>query len=448
LARRRPLCFVLVPLGAKRDASGSSIDFDAVYAELVRPAVEAAGLEPVRADDEMSDGAIRKPTLERLSLCEYLVVDLTNATASLLADIGDPHAARRVTVWLIADGREDLLDTTSLHVIRYRVDAGKLTGVDVTRQAITRRLQAGRNQGTTAALADLLNWPTLPDIAHESTDVFRERAVYSEERKRQLAEARASGKGALGALREIEASLGSLSATEVGVVIDIFLSYRAVKAWDDMIRLVDAMDSPLRETKMVQEQLALALNRAGRGEEAERLLLDLIETRGGTSETYAILGRVYKDRWDAGSKVQGDALASGLLQMAIDAYARGFEADSRDALPGVNAVTLMELRDPPDPRRLSLTPVVRYAVEQKMRRGRTDYWDHATLVELAVLAKDESGAADALAAALPLVREVWEPETTARNLRLIREARERRGEILLWATRIEQSLVEAGQRAG
>src|SRR6266568_7606812 len=143
---------------------------------------------------------------------------------------------------------------------------------------------------------------------------------------------------------------------------------------------------------MVREQLALALNRVGRGDEAERVLLDVIATRGPSSETYGILGRVYKDRWEAAQK-QGDKfLAQGLLDKAINAYLRGFEADWRDAYPGINAVTLMELRDPPDPRREKLFPVVTYAVEQKIAKGKPDYWDHATLLELAVLAKDQEGA--------------------------------------------------------
>ena len=57
------------------------------------------------------------------------------------------------------------------------------------------------------------------------------------------------------------------------------------------------MPPPLAATALVQEQLALALNRTGRGDEAERVLQDLIDRRGPSSETYGLLGRVYKDRW-------------------------------------------------------------------------------------------------------------------------------------------------------
>ena len=39
------------------------------------------------------------------------------------------------------------------------------------------------------------------------------------------------------------------------------------------------------------------------------------------------------------------------------------------------------------------------------------------------------------------IREPWEPETTVRNLRLIREARERRGDNVAWAKGVEDALL-------
>jgi hypothetical protein len=43
-----------------------------------------------------------------------------------------------------------------------------------------------------------------------------------------------------------------------------------------MIALAAKMAPPLADTVLVQEQLGLALNRAGRGDEAERVILALI----------------------------------------------------------------------------------------------------------------------------------------------------------------------------
>ena len=200
------------------------------------------------------------------------------------------------------------------------------------------------------------------------------------------------------------------------------------------------MPKELRETILVQEQLALALNRAGRGDEAERVLTTLIERRGPSSETYGVLGRVYKDRWETALKQCDRVLAEGSLEQAIDAYRRGFEADWRDAFPGVNAVALMELKQPPDPERERLLPLVVYATERRLAAGKPDYWDYATLLELAILARDEKRAKFAFKNAVPIFREKWELETTARNLKLIREARKQRGEEVTWADEIERDL--------
>jgi tetratricopeptide (TPR) repeat protein len=447
-AGARPLCFVLMPFGQKPDSAGALVDFDAVYRELIRPAIDAAGLEPIRADEEMTGGIIHKPMFERLVMCEYAVADLTTANANVFYELGVRHAVRPwSTVLVYAEGGRLPFDVAPLRAIPYRLEAGKPANVEPTRAAIVKQLEAARERAQDSPVFQLLEWTSVPDVAHMKTDVFRERAEYSSERKAELAAARAvkPSQDARVRLNAIEQSLGSLKDNEAGVVIDLFLSYRAVKGFDDMVRLVDRMDPALRDTVMVQEQLGLALNRLGRRDDAEKVLTALIKRRGPSSETYGILGRVYKDRWEEAAKA-GDAMrARGLLEKAINAYLRGFEADQRDAYPGINVVTLMELREPPDPRGTKLTPVVRYAVERKMANGTPDYWDYATLVELAVLAGDADEAISSLSRALAEVRESFEPETTARNLRLIREARERRGEAEPWLAAIEDELNRAAK---
>lgn len=105
----------------------------------------------------------------------------------------------------------------------------------------------------------------------------------------------------------------------------------------------------------------------------------------------------------------------------------------------------MELKEPPDPQREQLIPVVSYAAEHLLTSGQADYWNHAMRLELAVLGKDETAARQALARALGLAREPWEPVSTANNLRLIRIAREGRGEDIVWAEIVEQELL---RRAG
>jgi tetratricopeptide (TPR) repeat protein len=433
-----PLCFVLMPFGEKPSGRGGTIKFDAVYDELIHPAIDAAGMQPIRADEELVGGVIHKPMFERLLFCEYAVTDLTTANANVFYELGVRHAVRPwSTVLLFAEGGAQLpFDVGLLRALPYKLDSGgRPSDIKTDITALAERLKAARRAETDSPLYQLVDG--YPDIDHTRTDIFRDQVEYSLRLKQKLAEARRQG---LDAVRAVEAELGRLEDTEAGIIIDLFLSYRAVRGWGEMIELGEHMPRPLADTIMVKEQLALALNRAGRGEDAERVLLELIEKRGPSSETYGILGRVYKDRWEEASKRDATFLARGLLDRAIDAYLHGFETDWRDAYPGVNTVTLMELKEPPDPRREELIPVVRYAVGRRIAAGQADYWDHATRLELAVLARDEQEAATALGDALAVVREPWEPETTARNLRLIREARERRGDAIPWAQEFEMAL--------
>jgi hypothetical protein len=105
----------------------------------------------------------------------------------------------------------------------------------------------------------------------------------------------------------------------------------------------------------------------------------------------------------------------------------------------------MEMMNPPDARQARILPVVRYAASQKAKKD-PDYWDYATLLELAVLSRDEEDAQNQLAEALAVARAGWEVESTARNLRLMREMRTARGEETGWIKRLEDALAQHAER--
>ena len=442
MTNRLPLCFVLMPFGRKPGLGGALIDFDAVYQQLIAPAVDRAGMKPLRADEEQAGGMIHKPMLERLILCEYAVADLTTANANVLYELGLLHGVRAGSTALVfAEGAGPLpFDVALLRGLPYHLGAdGQPTQVEADRRTMVGRLKAARELSTDCPVYQMVDG--FPDIQRLKTDVFRDRVDYSRQMKDRLRDARKFGPDAVHAIKnELAATPNWAADTEAAILIDIYLSYRAVKDWNAMIALAAKMPSYLAATAMVQEQLGFALNRAGKPDAAEAALKAVIERHGPSSETCGILGRVYKDRWEAAVSANEKFAAKGWLSKAIDTYLQGFQADWRDAYPGVNAVTLMELKEPPDPRRTRLIPVVAYAVERRISAGQPDYWDHATSLELAVLARDEEIAMSALGDALAAVREKWEPESTARNLRLIRQCREKRGEPLLWTAELEREL--------
>lgn len=428
-----------MPFGIKRTVSGIEINFDETYSRYVAPAVLAAGMEPLRADEEKFGGVIHKPMFERLILCDFAVADLTTANANVFYELGVRHAIKSwSTVLIYADGTGRLpFDVAPLRALPYQIDAnGAITNPDGSIDSLVQRLNAAKTATIDSPLFQLVDG--FPDIQRLKTDVFRERVHYSESKKRELSKARRLG---IEAVKDVEATFGNLADIDGAIAVDLVLSYRAVKGWQDMIRVSGMIPPHIANSVLVQEQLALALNRAGESNEAEEIIQSLLQRRGPSSESLGILGRIYKDRWERANSRGENLEAGAFLERAIDAYLRGFESDWRDAYPGINALTLMEIKKEIDSRQSDLLPVVAFSVKRRIEGGHADYWDYATLVELAVLQKTQEQAEAALGQALTHIREKWEPETTARNLRLIREARARRGESFTWAEIIEEKLV-------
>jgi hypothetical protein len=450
----QPLCFVLMPFGRKTDAAGRTTDFDAVYREIIAPAVIGAGLEPIRADEEKVGGTIHKPMFERLMICPFAVADITGANPNVYYELGIRHAIKpRSTVILFATGTVLPFDIALLRGVPYRTDdSGAPSDPTSCAAAITQQLLAAKsNPLDDSPLFQLLDYMPRHEVDHTVTDTFRERFDYSKKYKERLAAAREEGEGAV---REVmsDPALADLANVETGLVVDMFLTLRDVSAFAAMIDLYERMPKVLQRTRMVREQYAFALNRLGRWKESTEVLKSVISEFGASSETNGLLGRVYKDRWEAARKADQTLQARGLLREAVQAYSAGFNADWRDAYPGINAVTLMEMMDPPPPEQAQMLPVVRYSAAQKAKMN-GDYWDFATLLELAVLSNDRDDAMRQAEMALTKVHVPFHLETTARNLRLIREVRTARGEDADWVKEFEAALAEkceelmAGQRA-
>jgi len=430
-----PLCFVLMPFGTK-ESNGKSINFDDVYNGIIKPSIVESKIEPIRADEEVVGGIIHKPMFERLLLCDYAIADLTTANANVFYELGVRHAIRPYSTILIGakEGQNLPFDIRMSRVLHYSLGKdGSPNETGINKRDLIKLLNeivGSENKPTDSPLFQLIQGFKPPNLAHLKTDIFLEKMQQSNRTKEEIDVAKRSGESEL---KEIEERL-DVKNTEYDVIISLFLAYRSIKAWDKMIDLVGKMSKPLSETVLVQEQMALALNRAGQSERAEKVLLDLIQEKGaGSSETSGILGRIYKDRWENKLKDKNGASSlflTGLLNKSIGAYLKGFEIDWRDAYPGINALTLMEINNPMDERIKKIFPVVKYSLERKLDSKRLDYWDHATLLEITLIEKDYLKLDQYLTNIVSLVPvpEPWQIETTARNINVISRAREQRGE--------------------
>ncbi len=433
----RAVCFVDMPFGKKPDlASGIEVDFDQIYDIAIEPTIIKAGLEPIRGDRERTGGIIHAPMFGRLLLSDFVIADLTLSNPNVFYELGIRHTARPFTTIPIFAAIHALpFDVALVRAIPYTLEKGKLTdeGAAKLKSALAARLEEAIRGAASkdSPLFQLI--PKFPkvDLPHEVTEIFQEHVKHSEEFRNQLAAARAKASDAerLAALQEIREALGDLKVAQSEILVDLMLSFRDVSAWDEMVRLADEFPDHLKSNVMVTQQRALALNRRnqpGDREQAQRILETLVKEKGADPETLGLLGRVHKDRYKD-LKKRKSVMAAAALDDAIEAYTKGFESDPRDYFPGVNAITLLiEKSDPESLKQADrLVPLVSFAVARRGGISSSDYWDLATVLELAAIGGDWIIASRVLPKALAAGKASWMIKTTWDNLVLLKAARER-----------------------
>lgn len=432
----KQICFVDMPFGNKSDPStGQSIDFDQIFETGIKPAIEQQGLVAVRGDQETTGGIIHKAMFARLLLAEFVIADMTTANANVFYELGVRHTAKpQTTIPIFATLAAPPFDVNMVRAVPYDLEDGKLTaqGASDLIAAIGARIQRALS-GPLAEDSPLFSlFPNFPGIemSHELTDVFRDRVEYADAFKDKLATARAIKpiEDARAALARIDAELGDAQLVERGVLVDLYLSYRAVEDVSAMIALYERMPPLVKDAALVRQQLAFALNRRNKDGDrarAQKVLEQLVEDHGVNAETQGILGRIYKDQYNE-AKAAGSVRAGGFLELAIEAYTKGFEAEPLDYYPGVNAITLLLQKGDDDALAQVdyLAPLVTFAAVRAGGEKSADYWTVATVLELAAVAQDYGLAGRCLnrAVSLPGI-EPWMFKTTMANLQLLSAAR-------------------------
>lgn len=102
----KPRCFVVMGFGMKTDfATGRKLDLDKSYRLLIKPAVEDAGMECVRADEIRHSGVIDVPMYRELLTADFVVADLSTANTNAFYELGVRHALRPRTTVVISENK-------------------------------------------------------------------------------------------------------------------------------------------------------------------------------------------------------------------------------------------------------------------------------------------------------------------------------------------------------
>lgn len=431
----KPLLFVAMPFGQKLDvATGSIIDFDDLYQRVIVPAGRLASVDILRADEERMGGFIHLPMYERLLLAELAIVDLTLANPNVFYELGVRHAARpRATILIYHEASVLPFDVRPLRAIPYALEKGSVRNEDIAKliETLAKKIQAAKqdHDSIDSPLFQLIPHLAPVQLSHEATESFRDRAQFIDQKRATImgAVGKAHRVEALKELCEIDREMGEPVAGPADIVIDLLLAYRDVQAWDEMVMLINRMLRPLQDNRLVREQLAFALNRrnqAGDRDSATKILLEVIRKFGPNPETCGILGRVYKDRFYEARAEGKNFVAEGFLDEAIRSYRMGFEADPRDYYPGINVATLLAERgrESDMDERDELLSVIQFAVARRGGLNSENYWDLATILEVAVHRADDLLVDRSLKRMVAVPHFPWMVETTVKNLKMVKRA--------------------------
>jgi tetratricopeptide (TPR) repeat protein len=421
-------CYVSIPFGIKIDTDGRALDFDFLYNTVIRPAVQELEME-CRRLDEFSPGTIWHKTLfTELISSDLMIADITTHNANVLYEIGVRHAMKRGRTLLISAGGRLPWSISYLQALQYEPDSsGRLTGKPGLMFRETLRAVIRQSQRT--AVSDSPIYEFFPDIK-----VFLPPELDNERRQRRSRPRKTQRGFAQIAVESPELAISDLTKSEEEVrsapdsdpveYLTLLRKYRDLSEWDRVIALGADAPPEVADSPEVQHLIALALNRRGKPGDQDRAILlmeQLIAETGGDSETFGILGVIYKNRYDK-ANLQNDTTGAEVnLDQAIKNYRKGFEKNPKDYYPGINVVTLLLQRNDTAAQveLEGIVPLVRAAVQEKIEFGHPDYWDHSTDLELAVVIKDWPRAKQAARIAAAQEPSGWMLETTLRQIQLV-----------------------------
>lgn len=101
----KKICFVVMGFGKKKDPeTNRTIDLDQTYQQIIRPAVEASGLECVRADEITETGIIDRSMYALLYRADVVIADISTYNPNAIYELGVRHALKKYSTIIIKEG--------------------------------------------------------------------------------------------------------------------------------------------------------------------------------------------------------------------------------------------------------------------------------------------------------------------------------------------------------
>lgn len=111
-------CFVIMPIS---DQTGYEPGhFLLVYEDIIKPAVEAAGMKPVRADETVNTNLIQLDILRNVIDSDIAICDMSAKNPNVFYELGVRQAFDKPTVLMIDDATNAPFDVSSLRYVDYK----------------------------------------------------------------------------------------------------------------------------------------------------------------------------------------------------------------------------------------------------------------------------------------------------------------------------------------
>ncbi|MDO8753175.1 MAG: TRAFs-binding domain-containing protein [Anaerolineales bacterium] len=413
----RPHAFVVMPFGTKKGGDGSVYNFNAIYKTLIKPALEEAGFEPFRADEETTSGDILTDMFQELLLADLCLCDLSIDNANVYYELGIRHAFRKRGVVHIQAGRSYMpFDIFNVRTLPYHITAEGIPDpafIKADIQAIARMARdtwASDHDSIHSPIFNLLSGLKEPERktlrTPLATGFWRE---YNEWKEKVTVAQRKKRIGDILLLtEEIQNPLIKEEAIgEAGMALKNMGRNELALAQYRKGLEVNSGNLAFRREE------AFNLNRLGRVDEAIVKIEGLLNDYPNDSEAISYLGRIYKEMWadswkninDKNKRMKCAFDSYHWLIKAVEIYLKGFHIDLNNYYPGVNALTLSTIalhladkydnKEDPDPditRMRREVPELRgtlvFGLEAKAEDDKVDYWTLISLAELRVLTAD------------------------------------------------------------
>ena len=327
----RPRCFVLMGFGQKVDyKTKRTLDLDKTY-KIIRAAVEAAGLDCVRADDIVHSGVIDKPMYEQLLTADVAIADLSTSNENAIYELGVRHALKPQTTIIIAEKEFKFPFDLGHVVIRPYEHLG--TGIDFEE---AERLKSE----IVKAISTITQNPEIDSPVYTFLPGLTPPALPAERR---------SGPVRRSLQPETPAAPPPAPEAVFSTMLDAFRDARKRADFTTARALIEKLRAlkpgpkgELSTDPFLVQQHAFATyksklpNAVEALKEARNILQTLDPDKTGDPETLGLWGAIHKRLWEETHDRQA-------LDDAVVAYARGFYI-KRDYYTGINYAFLLDDR--------------------------------------------------------------------------------------------------------